>query len=253
MLFSESARKKGFSVVAVAIRHDTSPALAGYVDKMYWLNLRDFDRLADIFRKEGITKVVMAGQISPWRLFSKEVADSPALQHILMSIKDKRADSVFGAIADRLKEKGLELLDSTTFINEHLPEKGVLTVNNPAWFVEEDIHFAFTLAKQIAALDIGQSVAVKEKAILAVEALEGTDNLIKRSGKLCRGGFTLAKVSKPKQDMRFDIPVVGLNTVRNLIKAKAKCLAIEAGKTLFIDRQKALELADKQGLIITAV
>ncbi|MCX5712771.1 MAG: UDP-2,3-diacylglucosamine diphosphatase LpxI [Candidatus Omnitrophica bacterium] len=253
LLFAESARKKGYSVVAIAIRGDTSPALRKYVDRMHWLNLRDFDRLANIFKKEGVAKVVMAGQISPWRLFSREVAGSASLQHILMSIKDKRADSVFGAIADRLKDKGLELLDSTTFIGEHLPQKGLLTAQEPGNLIDDDIHFAFMLAKQIAALDIGQSVAVKDKAILAVEALEGTDNLIKRAGKLCRGGFTVAKVSKPKQDMRFDIPVVGLNTIKNLIKAKAKCLAIEADKTLFIDREKALALANKQGLIITAV
>ncbi|MFA6350320.1 MAG: UDP-2,3-diacylglucosamine diphosphatase LpxI [Candidatus Omnitrophota bacterium] len=253
LLFAESARKMGFSVTAVAIKGDTIPALRKYVDKMHWLNLRDFDKLADIFKKEGISRVVMAGQISPWRLFSKEVADSPALQHILMSIKDKRADSIFGAIADRLKDKGLELLDSTIFIGEHLPQKGVLTFHKPDTAIDGDIHFAFTLAKQMAALDIGQSVAVKDKAILAVEALEGTDNLIKRSGKLCRGGFTLAKVSKPKQDMRFDIPVVGLNTIKNLIRAKAKCLAIEADKTLFIDRGPALVLANKHRLVITAV
>lgn len=253
LLFAKEARKKNYSIVAVAIKGDTSRQLKKLVDKIYWLGLGEYSRLFKIFKDEGITKVVMAGQISPRRLFSKEVNKDPELSNLLSSIKDKRADTIFGKIADKLKEHGLELLDSTIFITDYLPKKGVLTKRSPDQKILEDIDFGLHLAKAVGELDIGQTVAVKSKAIVAVEALEGTDNLVRRSGKISRGGITIVKVSKPKQDMRFDVPVVGLNTIKNLIHAGAQCLAIEADKTLFIDKEKSLSLADKKGIVIVAV
>jgi len=171
----------------------------------------------------------------------------------LDSIKVKKADTIFGAVAKKLAERGFELISSTTFIEEHLPEKGTLTRLEPSFAVWEDIYFGLELAREVARLDIGQSVAVKSKAVMAVEAMEGTDNLIRRAGKLSRGGVTIVKVSKPKQDLRFDIPVIGLNTIKNLIAARAKCLCFEAGKTLFIDKEESLALADKKGIAIVAV
>lgn len=252
ILFAEAAKRKGYSVVAIAIKGDTSWQLKRWVDKIYWLGLKDFNRLFEIFRNEGVKKVVMAGQISPVRLFSKEVTRSSELKEILSSIKNRKADTIFGAIADKLNAAGLELISSTTFVEELLPKKGVLTKAEPDSASWEDLRFGFELAKAIGALDIGQTVAVKDKAIVAVEALEGTDNLIKRASKLAGGGITVVKVAKPKQDIRFDIPVIGLNTIKNLIKAGAKCLAIEADKTLFIDREEAVRLADKKGLLIVA-
>ena len=239
-------------MVAVAIKGDTSRELGKLVDKIYWLGLAEFSKMFEIFKNEGITDIVMAGQISPWRLFSKEINKDATLRNLLSSLKDKKADSIFGGIADKLKEKGFQLVDSTLFIKEHLPEKGVLTNRAPDTGVWEDIHFGMELAKQVAFLDIGQTVAVKNKAIVAVEALEGTDNLIRRAGRFAKG-ITIVKVSKPKQDLRFDIPVVGLNTVKNLIRAGVSCLAIEADKTLFIDRKASLDLANKKSVAIVAV
>lgn len=253
LVFSEAARKKGYFIVAVAIKGDTSRSLTGLVDKIHWINLGEFQRLFEIFRDEGIGKVVMAGQISPWRLFSKEVQSNEELKSILGSIEDHRADTIFGAIADRLSKSGFELINSTTFIEEHLPQKGILTRRSPNPKEWGDICFGFELAKAIAFLDVGQTVAVKNKAIVAVEALEGTDNLIRRSGRIARQGLTVVKVSKPNQDMRFDIPVVGLNTIRNLIRAQAVCLAFEAGKTLFIDKEQSVRLADSRAVSIVAV
>ncbi|MDD2751727.1 MAG: UDP-2,3-diacylglucosamine diphosphatase LpxI [Candidatus Omnitrophica bacterium] len=253
LLFSEAARRKGYCVVAVAIKGDTSPKLKKLVDKIFWISLKEYSRLFEIFKAQGVTKVVMAGQISPHRLFSKEIAQSPQLQSILQQIKDKKADTIFSAVASQLKEAGLELLNSTLFIEEYLPKKGVLTRRAPSAIEEEDIKFGLALAKEMGALDIGQTVAVKEKAVVAVEALEGTDNLIRRAGRMVRGGIVVVKVSKPNQDIRFDIPVVGLGTVKNLVKAKASCLAIEAGKTLFIDREAAVKLADKHKICLVAV
>jgi len=253
ILFSQAAKKRNYYIVAVAIKGDTSVALKNTVDKIYWLNISEFSRLFEIFKHEGITKLVMAGQISPWRLFSKEINKDVRLKWLLDGICDKRADTIFGAIAQELQNSGFELIDSTCFLEDYLPKKGLLTSKELSASVKEDVDFGMKLAKQTGALDIGQSVAVKHKAIVAVEAFEGTDNLIRRAGKLARGGMTIAKVSKPKQDMRFDIPVVGLNTVKNLIRAKAACLAIEAEKTLFIDKEESIRLANKKGLAIVSV
>ena len=253
IIFAESARKKGYSVIAVGIRGDTSRSLKKHVHQLHWLNLSEFSRMFEIFKAEGIKKVTMAGQISPWRLFAKDIGADPMLKKLLDSLQDKKADTIFGAVAAVLGEKGFELMDSTIFIGEHLPGKGTLTARQPTFSEWEDIYFGLDLAKEIALLDIGQTVAVKHKAVVAVEALEGTDNTIRRAGQITRGGFALIKVSKPKQDMRFDIPVVGLNTVKTLVRSGAGILAIEAGKTMFIDKAESVALADKRNLCIVAV
>ncbi len=253
LVFAQAAKKKGASIVAVAIKGETSPRLARCVDKLYWLRLSEFNRMFDLFRQEGVSKVVMAGQISPRRLFSREVSHSSELKSLLSAIQDRKANSIFGIIAEKLKVAGLTLLDSTTFIEDLLPEKATLTKREPTLEERDNIRFGLQLAKEIARLDIGLTIAVKHKAVIAVEAFEGTDNLISRAGKLARGGLVVVKVGRPSQDMRFDIPVVGLATVQRLIKAKATCLAIEAGKTLFLDSREAIALADRKGLAITAV
>jgi len=253
LIFAEGARKKGYSVVAIAIKKDTSVKLKNLVDKIYWLGLKDFSSMFKIFDKEGVKNVVMAGQISPVRLFSKEISQDPLLKELLASAKNKKADTLFTAVADKLREKGFNLINSATFMEEYFPKKGLLAGENPSPEIWGDINFGMELAKEMGRLDVGQTVAVKDRAIVAVEALEGTDNLIRRAGKISRRGFTLVKVSKPNQDSRFDIPVVGLNTVRNLVKAGAVCLAIEAGKTIFIDRDASLSLAAKKGLVVVAI
>jgi len=253
LVFSKAAKKKGCYIVAVAIKGDTSPKLKALVDKIYWIGLDEFRSMFEIFKQEGITEVVMAGQISPHRLFSREIEKDEELKNLLSGIKDNKADTIFSSIAEKLKESGLQLLGSTTFIEDLLPKKGTLTKQEPDFSTWEDIYFGLDLAKEIAFLDIGQSVAVKKKAVVAVEALEGTDNIIRRAGKITKGGFVLVKVSKPRQDIRFDIPVVGLNTIKNLIKAGGRCLAIEAEKTIFLDREESLNLADKKGISIVAL
>ena len=253
LLFAASAKKKGYTVIAVAIKGDTSPALKKLVDKIYWISLAEFHKIFAIFKSEGVKDVVMAGQISPVRLFSKEINRSAELKQILTSLKDKKADTLFGAVAQRLESEGFNLLDSTALIEEYLPKKGTLTKLQPDFDTWENIYFGLNLAKAVADLDIGQTVAVKSKAIVAVEAFEGTDNLIRRAGKIGRGKIVIVKVSKPKQDMRFDVPVIGLKTIKSLARARAGCLAFEAEKTLFIDKEKSLKLADKKGISIVAV
>ncbi|MDD5664747.1 MAG: UDP-2,3-diacylglucosamine diphosphatase LpxI [Candidatus Omnitrophica bacterium] len=253
LLFCEGARKSGFYIVAVAIKGETSRRINSLADKVFWLKLSDFSRIFGIFKNESIKRVVMAGQVSPYRLFSKEVVNNPDINQILSSIRNKKADTIFGAIADRLKDAGLDLIDSTIFVKDYIPGKGVLTAQQPDAQLLDDINFGLGLARSVGALDIGQTVAVRDKAIVAVEALEGTDNLILRAGRLVGGGITVVKVAKPNQDMRFDIPVIGLKTIKRLIMAGAKCLAFEADKTLFIDREASIRLAGKKGIVVVAV
>lgn len=247
------AKKRGYSIVAMAIKGETNASLSNHVEKIYWLGLGEFSRILKICQNEKIIEVVMAGQISPHQLFRSQIRNSPELNSLLDSLKDKRADTIFGAVAKRLEEKGIRILDSTFLLGEFLPQKGALTRRQPDFSQWENIYLGLDIAKEIANLDIGQSVAIKDKAIVAVEALEGTDNLIKRAGRITRQGTIIIKVSKPNQDMRFDVPVIGLNTIKNLVRIRAAGLAIEAEKTLFIDRQRAIKLSDKQGLFIVAV
>lgn len=252
-VFADAARAKSVSVVAVGIRGDADPKLAKHVARMYWVGLRDFGTIPGLFKAEGVSKVVMAGQISPYRLFSKEVQQDKRIQELLSRGKDRKANSIFSGIADMLAGEGIELVSSATFLEELLPGKGVLTSRKPSADEWEQVNFGAGIACAVAGLDIGLAVAVREKAVVAVEALEGTDNLIRRAGKISRGGFVLVKVARPAQDMRFDLPVIGLKTVQTLIRARASCLAIEAGKTMFLDMAAALRLANKHNLAIVAI
>jgi len=252
ILFCESARKRGEHVVAVAIRGETSRSITRMADKVIWVNITDFERISGIFRAEGVKEVVMAGQVSPRVLFSRQVRENKVIQDLLTGLSDNKAISIFSAIAKRLEDEGLTLIDSTTFLQDYLPLAGVLTRKNPSEQQWADIRFGMDLARKVADLDIGLTVAVKNRAIIAVEAFEGTDNLIRRAGRMFRG-LVIAKTGRPGQDMRFDIPVIGLQTVKTLYGAGVSCLAIEAGKTLIIDMQRTIDWADKKGISVVAV
>ncbi len=253
LLVCEAARRQGLRVVAVAVRGDTSARITRLADEVHWLRLSEFSRMFGIFRGAGIRNVVMAGQISPRRLFSGEAQRDIRLRALLDGVRDKRADTLFGAVGRMLREEGFELTDSTVYVRDLFPAAGVLTRTSPDASLADDIAFGLKMAKSVAQLDIGQTVAVKETAIVAVEAFEGTDNLIRRAGRLAGKGLTVVKVSKPNQDARFDVPVVGMRTIQSCVRARCRCLAIEAGKTLFIDREKSLALADRNNLVVTAV
>lgn len=253
VLFAREAKKRSCEVIAIAVKGDTSRSLKHYVKKIYWLRVSEFEKVFDIFRVEMIDKAVMAGQINPRRLFNKEDDFGPQLKELLVSIKDKKADTIFSAVGAKLKDKGIELISSLTFLSDYLPKEGVLTRRKPNDCEWQDIYFGLDMAKKIAGLDIGQTIVVKQRAILAVEALEGTDLTILRGGLIGRGAATVVKVSKPQQDARFDVPVVGLKTIHTLIKAGISCLAIEAQKTLFLDREKSVKLADRKGIAIASI
>jgi DUF1009 family protein len=252
LLFAQAASSHGIDVVAIAIKKDTSRLITPLVKKVYWLSLKDYATMFEIFKNEGIEKVLMAGQVNPQNLFYKDAGDE-ALKALLKAIKDKRPDTVFGAVADQLAEHSIELIDSTLFLEDYLAQEGVLTVCQPDAQVWEDIRLGFDMAKKMASLDIGQTLVVKNGAIVAVEAIEGTDAAILRGGKLAAGGIVVIKVSKPNQDMRFDVPVVGPRTIAYLRQVRARCLAIEAHKTLIIDRDICISNADKNKICIIAL
>jgi len=253
IIFAQAAKKKtDLELIAVAIIGDTSRSLSRFVDRIYWIQAGQYNKLIDIINKEQISKLAMVGQINPNKLFDKRIVVDEELLEMLESIRNKKADTIFGAVANKLERKGVEIINSTSYVKEFLPSEGVLTQRKPTEQESEDIAFGKETAKAIANLDIGQTVVVKQKAVLAVEAFEGTDRTIWRGGVVGRGNIVVVKVSKPKQDMRFDIPVVGPKTIKTMIRAKATCLAIEANKTLFIDKKDCISLADKKGISIVA-
>jgi len=252
LLFAATAKRHGLDVIAIAIKKDTSRLITPIVNKVYWLGLKDYARMFDIFKSEGIEKVIMAGQVNPKNLFYKDVGDE-ALKKLLAAIQDKRPDTVFGAVAGQLAQHNIELIDSTFLLEDLMAKKGVLTCLEPDARTWEDIRFGFDMAKKIAGLDVGQTLVVKNGAIVAVEAIEGTDAAILRGGKLAAGGIVVVKVSKPNQDMRFDVPVVGPRTIGRMARVRAKCLAIEAGKTIVIDKELSVRSAEKNNISIVAL
>ncbi|MFH1202565.1 MAG: UDP-2,3-diacylglucosamine diphosphatase LpxI [Candidatus Omnitrophota bacterium] len=253
LIFAQAARSRNIGLVATAIRGETHPDLGRVVDKITWIRLGEFKEIVNIFKNEGLKKVVMAGQIKPKHLFDKKIKWDDDIKNIFKDIENRKADTIFRSIADRLKIEGIELLDSTLYLDEFLAKKGVLGRQQPTFDDWNDIYFGMEIAKIMGALDIGQTVVVKNKAILAVEAMEGTDATILRGGRLGRGEVAVVKVSKPQQDMRFDIPVVGPRTIKTLARVKARCLAIEAEKTLIIDKSVFLNLADKNNICVVGI
>ena len=252
-LFAKAARRKGYSVLGIAIKGNTSPRIKKYVDEMKWFKISEFRRMFEFLKANDIKSVIMAGQIKPCTLFGKDIFHDEELRSLIVNLEDRRADSVLGAIAEKINDYGINLLDSTIFLEDYLPVRGVLTVDEPSREIWDDINFGFQMAKEIGRLDIGQTVVVKNKTVVSVEAIEGTDATILRAGRIASRGCVVVKVSKPNQDMRFDIPVVGLRTIKNLVKIKARCLAFEAGKTLFIDKEKSIAKAKRNHLIVVAV
>ena len=253
VLFAKAAGSKGVRIVAIGIEGETGPGVEKLVDKFYWVKLGELSRVLEIFKAEGIKKAVMAGGITKSRIFNEALRIDGLMKSILVKALDKKDDTLLSMITATLRSSGIDLLDSTLFLEDLLPEEGVLTKAKPAPAQEEDIKFGVTVAREVAGLDIGLSVFVKDKALIAVEDIEGTDAMIRRGGRLAGPGGVVIKVARPKQNMRFDIPVIGPQTIRSMAEIKAGCLAIEAKKTLIIDKEETIELADNNGISIIAV
>lgn len=252
LIFAQEAKRVGAEVVALAIKKETSPSLENLVDRIHWVNVGQLGDLIEICKKEGITRAVMAGQVRHTRLFSQVRLDARAMA-LLAGVKDKKANSLLGAVADELLREGIELIDSATYLSHLLPSPGILTRRKPTQKEWRDIEFGHKMAKEIAGLDIGQTVVVKDQAVLAVEGMEGTDRAIKRGGKLGKGDVVVVKVSKPQQDRRFDLPIVGERTVEVLKQAKAKVLAFSARNTILLNREKVVKSANQNGISLVAI
>ena len=251
-LFARAARDQGYKIIAAGIVGDTSPLLYFSVDKLQYFKVGELKKLFEFFRCNAVNHVIMAGQVNQDNLFNPAVKLDEEFQAIADALRDRKADTIFSAVADRLNKEGMALLDSTFLLKKYLAPRGTLTKRGPSVDELKDIEFGLTIAKLMGGIDIGQTVVIKEKAIVAIEAMEGTDQAIRRGGKIAREGAVVVKTSKPAQDNRFDVPVIGPRTIETMAKVKAVCLAIEAGKTLIIDFEKTVSLANQAGICLVA-
>jgi DUF1009 family protein len=248
---ADSARKAGVKrIVAAAFSNETNPALGQHVDVIEWLRVGQLSRLLNFFREQQVHHAIMAGQIEPKKLFDLR-PDWKALL-VLAKLKQRNAESIFGAIADELAKIDVELMPATSFLEDQLAPAGLIAGPKLSRREEGDIDLGWKMAKEIARLDIGQTVIVKNGTVLAVEAFEGTNDAIKRGGALARKGALMIKVAKPNQDMRFDVPVIGIETVRLATEAKIRVVAVEAGKTLLLERDELIDLAGRAKISIVA-
>jgi len=252
ILFAQKAKKQNYRVIAAGVKGDTSCLLRFFVDKFTVFKVGEFKKLFSFFKNEGVKTVIMAGQVNPDNLFDNKVELDNELQNLFDALKDRKADTIFSAIADRLADHGIKLVDSTFLIKEYLSPKGTLTNRGPSELELKDIEFGSNIAKQMGRIDVGQTVVVKDKAIVAIEAMEGTDRTIERGGQIAQEGAVVVKMSKPNQDLRFDVPVIGPRTVKAMIKSNTRCLAIEAGKTILIDKEALIKSANKAKICIVA-
>ena len=250
-LLANSARKAGVrKIIAAAFTDETDPALAQLVDLIEWMRVGQLSRLLKFFRDQNIHHAIMAGQIAPKNLFDLRL-DWKALL-VLAKLKQRNAESIFAAIADELKKVDVDLLPATAFLEDSLASAGLIAGPKLSGREEEDVDFGWKIAKEIARLDIGQTVIVKNGTIVAVEALEGTNDAIKRGGTLARKGCVMVKIAKPHQDMRFDVPVIGIETIRAAVEVELRVIAIEAGKTLLLERNAIVDLAEAEKISIVA-
>lgn len=260
----EGARRAGVSLSVAAIREETDPRLEKEVESLTWVGIGQLGKLIRFFKGEGVEKAMMAGQVKHVQIFSRAIPDARMLK-MLLTLKRRNTDSLIGAIASELASEGIDLIDSTFFLRDYLPKAGWLTRRKPTSSEQADIDYGLGIAGEITRLDLGQTIVVRAKACVAIEAMEGTDATIRRAGQLMRGEdaehgiklgdgpLTVLKLAKPNQDMRFDVPVVGVPTIERMIEAGAACLCISAGKTLMFDREEMVALADKNRIAIVAV
>lgn len=259
VVFAEKARDLGIPVVCVGLRHMAPPELAGLVERFYWVTVAQIGRAIRCFKKEGVERLVMAGKVTkavintPWRILTLRPDWRTLRFWYSRRRRDNRDDSLLLGIIDEFAVDGLHFSTALELCPELLVKAGILTRRVPTSREDADIAFGWHIAKEMGRLDIGQSIAVKERAVLAVEAIEGTDRAIARAGEYCRaGGFVVVKVAKPQQDMRFDVPTVGCSTIETMHSAGGGVLAIEADKTIIIDHEDTVSLANRYGIAIVA-
>jgi len=250
-LLADAARKAGVKkIIAAAFTGETDPVLSQHVDVIEWMRVGQLNRLLKFFNEHKVHHGIMAGQIAPKNLFDLR-PDVKALM-LLGKLKQRNAESIFAAIADELARIEVDLLPATTFLEESLASVGLIAGAKLSRREEEDVDLGWKIAKEIARLDIGQTIIVKNGTVVAVEAFEGTNDAIRRGGLLARKDAVMVKVAKPDQDMRFDVPVIGVETIRVAAEANVRVIAVETGKTLLLERDAISKLADRSKLSIIA-
>lgn len=301
LLVLEGARRAGASFSVVAIREETDQEIDQVADRVQWVGIGQLGKMISFLKSEGVEKAIMAGQVKHVQIFSRAVPDARMLK-MLLRLPRRNTDSLIGAVAEELSGEGIELIDSTYFLREYLPRPGTQTDREPDAREREDIEYALEIVREVSRLDLGQTVVVRGKACVAIEAMEGTDATILRAGEITRGGplqresgpsanqtsaedpsqslatrkgrgvvsslaglirgrrsnlaggrLTVVKLAKPRQDMRFDVPVVGVPTIEAMLEAGATCLCISADKTLMLDRDEMLSLANRNNIAVVAV
>jgi hypothetical protein len=248
-LVAQGARRAGRRVLAVAIKEEASPELQSEVDEFHWVGLGQLGRCIDVLKGAGAREAVMAGQVQHRQIFSGITPDLK-LAGVLVRLAFKNTDSLIGAVADALARDGISLLPSTSFVADHLASPGAMTRRGPSRAERDDIDYGQEIGRALAGMDLGQTVVVKDRAAVALEAMEGTDDVIRRAGRIAGPGCTVVKVAKPRQDLRFDIPVVGPGTLEAMREAGASVLAVDAGKTLLVDRPDFLAAAERAGVAV---
>src|SRR5579862_6422130 len=251
-LVLEGARSQGIEMAVIALREEASPELESVAQRLHWVSLGELSRTLELLHREGVTHAVMAGQVQHNKIFSA-IRPDWKLAKLLFSLPRKNTDSLIGAVARVLESEGIKLVDSTSFLRPLVPEAGVLTRRAPNAREAGDIAYGRDIALQLAGLDLGQTVVVSDRACVAVEAMEGTDETIERAARIAGGPLVVVKVAKPKQDMRFDVPVIGLKTVEVMKRSSVTALAIDAGRTLVFERPKVVEAAEAAGIAIEAL
>lgn len=297
LLVAEGVRRAGDSLSVAAIHEETDPIIERLADRVEWVGIGQLGKMIRFFKDEGVEKAIMAGQVRHVQIFSRAVPDARMLK-LLWRLPRRNTDSLIGAVADELRSEGIELIDSTHFLQDYLASEGVLSKRKPNEREQSDIDYALEIARELARLDLGQTIVIRSKACVAIEAMEGTDATIKRAGELAQrgpdapslladtsnleatgdaaerstgfvrglsnlfrskranlagGNLTVVKLAKPDQDMRFDVPVIGVPTIETMIAAGATCLCVSAGKTLMFDRDELLALANEHEVAVVAV
>lgn len=248
-LVIEGAKRAQAPLAVAAIKEETEKNIVDFAEHVEWVGVGQLGKMISFFKKAGVTKVIMAGQVKHVQIFSGSLPDVRMLK-MLWNLPRRNTDALIGGVADELAKEGIELIDSTFFIKDQLAPEGVLTKRKPTDTERQNIEYGLNVANEIARLDLGQTIVVRASACVAIEAMEGTDATIQRAGELARGKLTVVKVAKPDQDMRFDVPVIGVPTIQNMVSAGATCLSVSAGKTLIFDRAEMIALANSNGISI---
>jgi len=252
-IFARSAMEKGDTVIAFGLKGITDETIEKDVTKLHWLEWGNLQKALLLLAMERIGSVVMLGKLKKDMFFKNDAVLDEKASAILKKVGDRKDSVIFDEASKALAKIGIKIIDSAAYLKDLIPQKGVITKRRPTDAEQEDIKYGSDIAKKLAGFDIGQALVIKNKTVIAVETIEGTDETIGRAGKLTEGGFTVVKMARPDQDMRFDVPAIGIDTVNSIVRAKGSALALESGKMFLLDRDEIIKLADSHNISIVII